>query len=407
MVPRGGGFGQSWIWSSGSWSSSGSVARGGGGAADGFRAVSCPTTGFCLAVLHDHRVATWHGGVWTVTPTTWDHTDVSCWSSTACGLAIDGNDTAKHEFERWTDGSIGGAVDIAGRDGALAVSCPTSTCHLLTQANESVYVHRISGGATTTKWVHYGTWGELSCGSDTWCMAVAEAKYRTGYGSSWSAAAPAADPHNAHPDVDMDLSCASRTSCTLVGGGVGADTEGGDALRWNGSAWSLRLIGGGTNTQRGRLRVGIDLPGRRRTGPLQPLDRVVVDQPHHLRLHAGRLRLARLPVRHVVPGHGFVGERAGLVRWHLPATKALVGERRRRRLRRFHLHGAGRRDVAGSQVGHVERSNPIAERALRSTGVRQWFPVLLVGRVQLLAVERHRLVRRQVAPRRRGVRRGR
>ena len=244
-------FGESWVWSGGAWTASGRVA------ADpvnpysiDFVAVSCPTTTFCLAVVNGRGLATWRAGTWTLTPTASLYTDVSCWSATACGLLVgEGVSTAGPELERWTSGTIGGAVAIPGRAGGSSLSCPTSVCSFLTRANGSVYVHRVSGTTATTKSLGAGYQAELSCVSSTWCMTVVEGRYRTGYGTTWSAARDAATIQNFSLFVTMDLSCASTTSCTLVGVGGAAPSDA-NALRWNGSSWSIAGLGAGLNTQR-------------------------------------------------------------------------------------------------------------------------------------------------------------
>jgi hypothetical protein len=244
-------YGESWIWSGGAWSRSGTVDSTDSGSNLGFNAVSCPTTGFCLATLWNSRIATWHSGTWTVTATARSYGDVSCWSTTGCGLAVayGGSSGSGLEFERWTAGSLSGGVAISGRNGAFSLSCPTSTCSFLTQTSTSIYVHRVpAGGSASTKYLGADYQGQLSCPTSTWCMAVVDGKYRTGYGTSWSAAKEAATTTGGPLFVTMDLSCPTKTSCTLVG--IGGSAQGAGALRWNGSSWSLRDIGAGWNTER-------------------------------------------------------------------------------------------------------------------------------------------------------------
>lgn len=241
-------FGHSWVWSGGAWAASGSVDPPDTDADLEFSSVSCPTTSFCLATLHNGRLATWQSGTWTATPQlAKSYGDVSCWSSTGCGLTVASGSSL--EFERWTNGALEGGVAISGRSGAFALSCPTSTCSFLTRTSTSVYVHRVvAGGSPTSKSLGSGYQGELSCVSATWCLAVVDGQYRTGYGTSWSSAKAASTSTGAPLFVTMDLSCPTQTSCTLVG--VGGGAEGAGALRWNGSTWSLTNIGAGLNTDR-------------------------------------------------------------------------------------------------------------------------------------------------------------
>jgi hypothetical protein len=242
-------FGESWVWSGGSWAASGSVDNTSSGSSLGFNAVSCPTTGFCLATLYNSRVATWHAGTWTVATTPRSYSDVSCWSTTGCGLAVDYGSGSGPEFERWTSGSLSGAVAISGRNGAFSLSCPTSTCSFLTKTSTSIYVHRVpAGGSASTKYLGADYQGQLSCVTSTWCMVVVDGKYRTGYGTTWSAPKEASTATGAPLFVTMDLSCPTTTSCTLVG--IGGSASGAGALRWNGTSWSLRTIGAGWNTER-------------------------------------------------------------------------------------------------------------------------------------------------------------
>ncbi|HET7820467.1 MAG TPA: hypothetical protein VFL10_02995 [Ornithinibacter sp.] len=244
-------FGESWIWSGGAWATSGSLPP------DplnpysyDFVAVSCPSTTFCLAVVNGRGLATWRAGSWTLKATAHSYEDVSCWSTTGCGLVVgDAGTTTGPEFERWTSGSIGGSVSISGRSGARALSCPTSTCSFLTHKSGSAYVHRVSGTTATTKFLGYGYQGELSCVTSTWCLAVVDGRYRTGYGTTWSAPKPAAGPDNGTFFVTMDLSCPTTTSCTLVGILGSGPAEAG-AKRWNGSSWTERGLGAALNTER-------------------------------------------------------------------------------------------------------------------------------------------------------------
>ena len=244
-------FGESWLWSGGAWAATGSLPP------DpvnpytyDFVAVSCPSTTFCLAVVNGRGLASWQAGSWTLKPTAHAYTDVSCWTTTGCGLVTgDNGTTAGPEFERWTSGSIGGSVSVSGRAGARALSCPTSTCSFLTHTSGSVYVHQVSGTTVTTKLLGSGYQGELSCVTSTWCMAVVDGRYRTGYGTTWSAAKAAAGGDSATFFVTMDLSCPTTTSCTLVGI-LGSGPADAGAKRWNGSSWSERGLGAGLNTER-------------------------------------------------------------------------------------------------------------------------------------------------------------
>ena len=246
-------YGDSWVWSAGSWAPAGSLAE-----SDdpmGFTAVSCPTTTFCLATLFNSRVATWNGGSWSVTSTAIPFADVSCWSTTGCGLAAAVEEQGTPEFARWTSGKIGGFVSISGRDGAHAISCPTSVCTIVTTTGsaatrESSYAHTITGSSVATTWIGYGYRPHVSCVTATWCMAVVDRVYRTGAGSSWSAAKPAQMPDGAGIFSGMNLSCATKTSCTFVGPSSATQLDGVVAARWNGTSWSMKEIGGGINTGR-------------------------------------------------------------------------------------------------------------------------------------------------------------
>ncbi|MBM6400417.1 hypothetical protein [Phycicoccus sonneratiae] len=240
-------WGHSWVWSGGSWSASGSLPPGQPGALQ-FRAVSCATTTSCTAALYTQQVATWSAGAWTVTDLPYGVTDVSCWAATACGLTTDAGSDSGPELLRWQDGAIASTVSVPSRAGATELSCPTSTCHFLTQRGGGVYVHRAVGSTVTTTKLATDYQGELSCATASFCMFLGSDGFRVGSGTSWSARARAEDVHGFNLFSLMDLSCPTTTTCLAVGA-LGGPTDA-NALRWNGHTWTAYGLGTGMNTER-------------------------------------------------------------------------------------------------------------------------------------------------------------
>ncbi|QIM20454.1 hypothetical protein G7075_03685 [Phycicoccus sp. HDW14] len=175
-------------------------------------------------------------------------TDVSCWSATSCGLTTEGmGRVSDPELLRWQNGAVTSSVAVPNRSGASELSCPTSTCHFLTQSGGAFYVHRASGSSVTTTRLATDFQGELSCATSTFCMFLGSDGFRTGSGTSWSARKPAEDVIGRNLFSLMDLSCSSSTSCTSVGALGGHDA---DAMRWDGRQWRTYDLGAGMNTQR-------------------------------------------------------------------------------------------------------------------------------------------------------------
>ncbi|HET7820466.1 MAG TPA: hypothetical protein VFL10_02990 [Ornithinibacter sp.] len=212
----------------------------------GFRSVSCPTTHFCLGSLIDNRLATYRDGTWAVTTTGYYFGDVSCWSETGCGLAIEGG--TSNDFARWSNGTITGLVNVAAGSGGN-LSCPTSTC-FLGRANgptSSSAVYRIVGSTVSGHRLASPDYQppSVSCTSATWCMVTTDDQFATMSGSTWSGLREL-EQTNGFDVREPVLSCASPTSCVAVG----ISNPGVGAARWNGSTWSIRNLGAGWNTAR-------------------------------------------------------------------------------------------------------------------------------------------------------------
>ncbi len=169
-----------------------SVSRGSGpaargrppGAADPTRSTPTPTTSWPCRARRPRSaspcsgtagLADLAGGLLDASRPTTTPQGVSCWSTTACGLAPAARTARRvRAVDRRLDRREPVTSPAAAAPGRVAA--PTSTCSLLTQPRVGVrLLHRVSGTTATTKFLALRHQGELSCVSSTWCMAVVEA----------------------------------------------------------------------------------------------------------------------------------------------------------------------------------------------------------------------------------------
>ncbi|MGW5241003.1 hypothetical protein ACWEOW_18885 [Monashia sp. NPDC004114] len=198
---------------------------------DDIRAVSCPTTSFCLAVAA-HSYGVYRSGAWSfVRSTAAPFRAVDCYSPTRCAV-VSGGDQSARRIWYWNGSALVGLATAPWVARIDAVSCPSaSTCHGIGVASDGAAIALRSSGSG---WVasYLGKAGvestfDVSCPSTTFCLATGGYSHRTWRwnGSAWRYAG------ETQLTVDS-LSCISSTACQAVG-----DMRVG---RWNGSSWSTR-----------------------------------------------------------------------------------------------------------------------------------------------------------------------
>ncbi|HMD44843.1 MAG TPA: SpaA isopeptide-forming pilin-related protein [Acidimicrobiales bacterium] len=163
--------------------------------------------------------------------------DLSCATPSFC-VSLAPTATHPPSFVSRFDGA-GWSVDTLADLIMAAVSCPTTSfCMALDHNGEYTTFDgsgwsapQPSGDYTPGDGAFFG--GELSCPTDTWCMAIDE----RGSALSWTPSggwSPLTQVHNyvtVYPaDPPPTVSCPSPTECTAA--------VGGDAYRFNGTAWS-------------------------------------------------------------------------------------------------------------------------------------------------------------------------
>jgi hypothetical protein len=242
-----------------------------------FSGVSCPTTKVCFAVGHGVGVLVerWDGKKWVIQPLghaaankTGDLTSVSCTSATAC-IAV-GYYTGQRWgnlplAERWNGKAWkiqsmpipAGSKYTVPRD----VSCSseracTAVGYYYTSTDTMPLAERWNGNiwsiqpTPNSNGTPPRSFFGVSCPSATMCVAVG------GYAGSGSHAVPLAEwwngkawkiqatptPAGANDTSLVDVSCASRSSCTAVGKFL-VYQKGWQGLveRWNGKSWTIQV----------------------------------------------------------------------------------------------------------------------------------------------------------------------
>jgi hypothetical protein len=213
--------------------------------------VSCPSATYCVAVgVNQPSVSastavaeSWNGSTWTlqspVSPTKAWLSAVSCTATNNCEAV--GSDSAGPLAEHW-NGSTWAAQTVPAAAGGLnAVSCVSASFCKAT--NAGALAATWNGSTWTTQATQPGTLFSISCATTTSCEVVgyllvgqtASTVVEHWNGSTW-----------AYQTVDgadtlWGVSCASATSCIAVGtqqnpNGSGRQLTAADI--WNGSTWT-------------------------------------------------------------------------------------------------------------------------------------------------------------------------
>jgi hypothetical protein len=205
----------------------------------GFVSVSCPTTTYCLGTLGGARLAEWKSGTWRVIAVDRDYGQVSCWAAAACAMTTGADMTEASGVARWVDGAVRRFVSLPTM-GGYALSCPTSTCRLLTLSGSpaGLRVHTLGDGWTRTTRLSSGTVGSLDCAGATTCIAVSGTDYWRMTSSGWSTARRMTSDGSGV--LAVDVACPTTTSCVAIGYTSGRTY----AMHWDGSRWSTRAVPG-------------------------------------------------------------------------------------------------------------------------------------------------------------------
>ena len=198
--------------------------------------IACPTSTACFAVGQSagHAlVDRWNGKVWTIVEVpqpsevrTSGLNGVACPGVTSCfavGQFQDRSGPQKTLIERWngTTWTIVSHPKLSGGNRYLfAVACGTSTSCF------AVGTHSVTGG------------GELSCEPELDCSATTLVEQWNG--KHWTVVASPNGPYPALQSTLTGLSCASATSCVVVGVATPRGTWGTMLTeRWNGKQWTI------------------------------------------------------------------------------------------------------------------------------------------------------------------------
>jgi hypothetical protein len=193
---------------------------------DGFDAVSCPTTSFCMAIDDAGHTFKYSSGSWSPgatlgsLPSETSDLQVSCASAQFCLAALPGSgddeDYYKYNGTIWTGPSVlesTGAVETG-------LSCTSST--FCVAADTSDNTEKFNGSSWTSPQLH-GTGSSLndqfsvSC-AGTFCLADSfedGSTYLTSDGTTWSAGSNLKDPDTGD-GAGGPTSCTSSTMCVVV-----------------------------------------------------------------------------------------------------------------------------------------------------------------------------------------------
>jgi hypothetical protein len=199
-------------------------------------ALSCPDASDCLALNSGGWYSSYHAGSWTLiwAPTgRLGETLLSCASATSCVAISKATDVAATVY----DGTGWSGVSWADRThGALdRVSCASASFCLA--GNNSGTISRFDG----TGWQPAGYLTDLgslatidiSCVSDTFCVAVGNGDAAVYDGTSWTTSS--IDPHSSMLSA---VSCSSVHFCRAV-------DRSGNSMTFDGSSWSTPINYGG------------------------------------------------------------------------------------------------------------------------------------------------------------------
>jgi hypothetical protein len=123
----------------------------------------------------------------------------------------------------WNGTTFGGPATLPGANGITALGCaPDGYCAAV---DAEGYAFALRGGSWSGTSGDWGAATGLACVSSTFCVSVSGG-ISTWDGASWTTPAPMGAS-----STFAGVSCPSASSCTAV-------DRGGEALSWNGTAWS-------------------------------------------------------------------------------------------------------------------------------------------------------------------------
>jgi hypothetical protein len=258
----------------GVWSIANAPQPGNGGPSV-LRSVSCPVTGFCVAVGHTSFAGggiapvseIWNGTTWRMGGAGGGNAilnSVSCSSAKSCvavGATVErisknGINTAiTHPLiERWNGSgwSVSGGAALASRGQLSSVSCVSADfCMALGTA-------KLNGSDTFPIAEHWNgvSWHvmtalglnrnqtSVSCSSSAWCMTAGTSQHgahmavaQRWNGHTWKTFALG------QPGILHGVSCTSNSACTAVG----SSGRGSYAASWNGAGWNLAALPAGNH----------------------------------------------------------------------------------------------------------------------------------------------------------------
>jgi hypothetical protein len=195
--------------------------------------VSCPSAGFCMAVLQSGYAAVYDGTTWSrparISSSASEPDAVSCPTVSFC-MAVDARDSSALLFNgsAWSSAPRINDPAPSAQPGMASVSCPApSFCAAVDNGSNAFTFNGTSW--SPAKVIDPGNeLSTVSCPSTSFCAAVDYGpNVVTFNGTSWS------EPSAIDPGSYLQaVSCASASFCVAV------DRKG-DALTFNGSTWSV------------------------------------------------------------------------------------------------------------------------------------------------------------------------
>ena len=239
--------------------------------------VACPSATLCLAVGNDYYRdkgfwEVWNGSEWKISTASLSELKaISCPTTSWCMTVAKAENSAwqlKESGGSWSatakaPPTPAGATEVKLND----VSCSSdSACTVVGRyynGGYKPYVARWNGSAWTQQTAPSPSEGNaseamlsVSCPSASFCMAVGRAANKPFAerwdGSAW-ATQSAPNPEGATEATLEGISCASASACMAVGNHKGSGSRKTLAQRWNGSTWSV-IASPTPSEKQGRLR---------------------------------------------------------------------------------------------------------------------------------------------------------
>ena len=216
----------------------------------GLAAVSCGSAASCLAMDSAGRAYDFDGASWSgpvppdPQPIGPGAVAVSCAGATPCAAVA----TAGNQIVTWDGHSWSAPVTVVGAVGLGAVGCaPTGYCASVDSEGNAFAADGATWHATAGDW---GSVSAISCVSATFCVSVSGGISQWD-GGRWSTPDPLTST-----SAYSGVSCPATTFCTAV-------DQGGEALQWDGRAWSAatRIEPGAVSaTSSGVALTGVSCP---------------------------------------------------------------------------------------------------------------------------------------------------